>query len=227
MRQKGIPRFCEAVFAFVGLIIFSPIILLCACLVRLSSNGPVFFRQTRVGLNGKEFNLYKLRTMRVEYGELISTSQDPRITRIGKILRKTKLDELPELWNVIRGDMALVGPRPEVPAYADPLNPLWKKVLQVRPGITDPVTLRLLNEGSLLASVEDKENFYRNVLQPYKLKCCIQYLEKRNMMSDFFVIGQTFFLLLRPHIEIIEEELLSEINRHRISRPVAVRADAS
>lgn len=227
MGQKGIPRYFEAVLAFVALIIASPIILLCACLVRLSSDGPVFFRQMRVGLNGKKFKLYKLRTMRVEQGELISTSQDPRITRIGRILRKTKLDELPEFWNVVRGDMSLVGPRPEVPNYTDLSNPLWEKALQVRPGITDPVTLRLLNEGSLLASVEDKENFYRNVLQPYKLKCCIQYLEKRNWKSDFVVIGQTVFLLLRPHIETIEEELLSEIKRHQISYSVAARADVS
>jgi len=210
MFQPGLSRFLEIGSASVGLILVVPILLFCAFLVRLTSRGPVLFRQYRIGLNGKPFKLYKLRTMRVAEGSLITAASDPRITRVGRVLRKTKLDELPELWNVICGDMSLVGPRPEVPEYVNLADPLWRKVLQVRPGMTDPVTLKLITEGSLLEHVEDKDAFYRTVLQPFKLRSCIEYLEKRSWASDLSVIAQTFSVLLRPRVKTSPAELVPD-----------------
>ncbi|MEZ5428752.1 MAG: sugar transferase [Pyrinomonadaceae bacterium] len=197
---KGLPRSWECVLAVLGLIILFPILLICALLVRFSSPGPIFFRQKRVGFKGRIFTLYKFRTMvEAKKGPLITADGDRRITRIGRILRKLKLDELPEIYNVLRGDMALVGPRPEVPQYVDFSNPLWDRVLSVRPGITDPVTLRLRNEEAFLAQVEDKERFYKEKIQPFKLKQSIKYLEKRSIKKDIKVIGKTFYVILFPH----------------------------
>lgn len=210
MFQPGISRFWEITAALIGLILAAPILLICACLVRLTSRGTILFCQQRIGRGGKPFKLYKLRTMRAAKGSLITAASDPRITRVGRILRKTKLDELPELWNVLRGDMSLVGPRPEVPEYVDLENPLWREVLQVSPGMTDPVTLKLIDECSILEQVADKDAFYRTILQPYKLRSCIQYLEKRNWRTDFGVIAETLLVLVRRRVKISAAELISD-----------------
>lgn len=196
---KGLPRSCELLLAAGGLILLFPVFLLCAALVRLSSKGAVFFRQKRIGRGGEAFTLYKFRTMvESREGLLITADGDRRITRIGRVLRKTKLDELPEIYNVLRGDMALVGPRPEVPDFVDLRNPLWKKVLRARPGITDPVTLRLRNEEAFLAQIEDKESFYRQIVQPYKLAESLKYLETRSFYKDLKIIAQTFLVIVFP-----------------------------
>lgn len=196
---KGLPRYLECILAFCGLLALSPLLILCVLLVRVSSAGPLLFRQNRVGRGGKVFTLYKFRTMFVaRKGLLITAKTDRRITSVGKFLRKTKLDELPELYNVLRGDMSFVGPRPEVVEFVDFANPLWEKILAVRPGITDPVTLRLRNEESFLACVVDKEKFYREVIQPYKLNGYTKYLKVKSSKNDLKIIVKTFKVILLP-----------------------------
>jgi lipopolysaccharide/colanic/teichoic acid biosynthesis glycosyltransferase len=199
--QKGLPRFCEVLLAFLGLSICFPLLVLASLAIRISSRGPIIFRQKRVGLNGEPFTLYKLRTMRnAGKGLQVTASDDQRVTGVGRILRKLKLDELPELWNVMKGDMGLVGPRPEVGRYVDRDNPTWKLVLRARPGITDPVTLRLRNEEMLLAGVEsDRERFYLQVLQPFKLKGYLEYLQQRSWRSDLRVLYHTAIAVVLPN----------------------------
>lgn len=197
---RGLPRWVDVVVAFLCLVIATPVLLLCGLAVLLSSGLPILFRQTRVGQNGKKFELYKLRTMRPSgTGPQVTSANDTRITTVGKFLRFSKLDELPTFWNVLRGDMSLVGPRPEVPRYVDPENPLWSKVLSVRPGLTDPVTLSLRNEATLLATVEgDAEEFYLQKLQPKKLLGYVEYLDHRSSSNDARVLFLTLLAIIQP-----------------------------
>jgi lipopolysaccharide/colanic/teichoic acid biosynthesis glycosyltransferase len=190
---RGIPRPVEAVLALGAMVVFSPVLAIAAVLVLLGSGRPVIFRQTRVGRGGAPFTLYKFRTMRNDNrGPAVTSVDDPRITRIGRLLRRTKLDELPELWNVFNGSMSIVGPRPEAPKYVRESETRWKKVLAVRPGLTDPTTLSLIDEESLLASVQgDREQFYLDELLPKKLDGYIDYLERRTSRSDLQVIART------------------------------------
>jgi lipopolysaccharide/colanic/teichoic acid biosynthesis glycosyltransferase len=199
--RSGIPRPFEAAIALLGLLACAPFLAMAAIAIAISSRGPVFFRQQRVGLNGRTFTMYKLRTMRpAGKGPLVTAGDDDRITRVGKFLRKTKLDELPELWNILKGEMSFVGPRPEVPRYVDLENPAWQRVLEARPGLTDPMTLRLRNEESLMAEVRgDRERFYIETLQPFKLNGYLEYLKKRNGWSDIKVIFETALAVLLPH----------------------------
>ncbi len=200
--MAGLPRYSEASIAALLLLIASPATLLAALLIRVTSPGPIIFRQARVGQSGRAFTLYKLRTMSLsrEEGLQVTAANDSRVTWIGRILRKTKIDELPELWNVLKGDLSLVGPRPEVPRYVNLADPQWNRVLQARPGITDPVTLKLRNEEVLLAQVKgDREEYYLKVLQPYKLRGYVDYLNKRSSWSDIKVLLQTSIAILFPH----------------------------
>src|SRR5437016_11227277 len=145
----GLPRSFDVIFSVIGLVLTSPLLLAGAATVALTSRGGAFFRQRRVGLGGENFTLYKLRTMRTsDSGPQVTSVDDTRITRVGKFLRKSKVDELPTLWNVLRGDMSLVGPRPEVPKYVNLEDPMWQAILSARPGITDPVTLRHVDRKS-------------------------------------------------------------------------------
>ena len=198
--RPGIPRWIEASISFCGLVALSPLIGAAMLAVRLSSPGPVFFIQHRRGQGGRLFPLFKLRTMRAGAGGPgVTGKADPRITSVGRVLRKTKLDELPQLWNVVRGDMSLVGPRPEVPRYADPADPLWARVLAVRPGITDPLTVRLRDEEALMPAGEaERERFYLEVLQPMKLAGYLEYLERRTGWRDVGVIFATLGAVIRP-----------------------------
>jgi lipopolysaccharide/colanic/teichoic acid biosynthesis glycosyltransferase len=191
--KSGIPRPIEGAIALAGLVAVSPLLLLTAASVILGSGRPALFRQTRVGRFGRPFIMYKFRTMRNDpSGPAVTAGDDPRITRIGALLRRTKLDELPELWNVVRGEMSLVGPRPEAPRYVDAAEQRWERVLSVRPGITDPTTLTLIDEESLLASVEgDREQYYREHLVPKKLDGYIAYLERRSWRSDLGILLRT------------------------------------
>ena len=185
--------------AISGLFILSPLLIVCAALIRFCSPGSVFFRQKRVGRGGKIFTLYKFRTMvESNHGLPITADNDCRITGFGRILRKTKLDELPELYNILLGDMSFVGPRPEVVEMVDFKNPLWRKVLSVRPGITDPVTLEFRNEESLLVNVEDKSKFYREVIQPYKIDGYLRYLKTKCLRRDLMIVAETFKVVLLP-----------------------------
>ncbi len=197
--MKGLPRPVEALLAIAGLTLAIPIMAGVAVLIKATSTGPVLFQQRRAGLNGRSFRLHKFRSMQAaNKGIGVTPSGDPRVTPIGRLIRKTKLDELPELWNVVRGDISLVGPRPEVPRYVDMKNPLWQKVLQVRPGITDPVTLCLRNEEELLGGQRDPEGFYLHTLQAYKLAGYLEYLERRTWISDVRVIFRSLAAIILP-----------------------------
>jgi lipopolysaccharide/colanic/teichoic acid biosynthesis glycosyltransferase len=190
---KGLPRWIDATVALLALILAAPIIAIAAVAIGLTSGRPMFFRQRRVGQYGRLFEFYKLRTMRSGAdGPQITSGKDSRITRIGKLLRDSKLDELPSFWNVFRGDMALVGPRPEVPRFVNLESPAWQRVLSVRPGLTDPVTFKLRSEAALLAAIEgDTEDYYVSKLQPSKLQGYVEYLEARNWRTDSVVLLKT------------------------------------
>ena len=191
--RAGIPRPVEAFVALVALALAAPVVALSALLVVVTSGRPVFFRQQRVGRRGRTFTLYKLRTMReAAGGAQVTAAGDARVTRVGRVLRATKLDELPSLWNVFRGEMSLVGPRPEVPRYVDARSAVWRLVLETRPGLTDPVTLRLRNEEALLAEVGgDPERFYTEALQPFKLAGYAEYLRGRCWREDVRILWAT------------------------------------
>jgi lipopolysaccharide/colanic/teichoic acid biosynthesis glycosyltransferase len=198
--NSGIPHPVEVALAIIGLLISAPVIVLSALAIAFTSRGPVVFRQQRVGRDGRLFSLYKLRTMRQSNrGPGVTARGDERVTTVGKLLRKTKLDELPELWNVITGDISLVGPRPEVPQYVDLEDPRWRTVLAARPGLTDPTTLRLRNEEVLLAGAGgDPEEFYLRVLQPYKLQGYLDYLNQRGCWKDVKVLWKTVVAIILP-----------------------------
>lgn len=199
--RPGLPRGAEVVLAAAGLLVAAPVLLIAAAAIALTSKGPVLFRQTRVGLRGRPFVLVKLRTMRTAAGPGVTARDDPRVTGVGRVLRRTKVDEFPELWNVLRGDLSLVGPRPEVPELVDLASPQWQQVLRARPGLTDPTTLWLRDEESLLARVTDnRERYYREVLQPEKLRGYLQYLSRRSWHSDLRVLVETGLAVCLPQV---------------------------
>ncbi|MGA3294954.1 MAG: sugar transferase [Candidatus Acidiferrales bacterium] len=178
--------------SFVALLALSPVLLVIAAAILLETGWPILFTQSRVGRDGRMFLLRKFRTMRVKQaGPSITARGDARITRVGRVLRKFKLDELPQLWNVIRGEMSLVGPRPEVPQFVDRSQPVWCAVLRVRPGITDPASITYRNEEELLAKASNPTDYYRETVLPAKLALNVEYLEKRSFWLDLKVIAQT------------------------------------
>lgn len=186
--------------ASLGLLVLSPLLLVIAVAVAASSPGPMFFRQERIGLHGVPFRIVKFRTMRVDaeaVGGQLTVEGDPRITRVGRWLRASKLDELPQLINVVRGEMALVGPRPEVPRYVALYDDDQRRVLDVRPGITDPASIRYRDENAVLARADDPEAAYVDVVMPHKLELNLAYLERRTLASDIGVILATFARLAR------------------------------
>lgn len=186
--------------SLLGLAVAAPAIFLAGAGIALTAGLPVFFRQRRVGRGGRPFTLIKLRSMRVSRGgPQVTARGDSRVTPFGRFLRRSKLDELPQLWNVFKGDMSFVGPRPEVPELVDPSNPLWRRVLLARPGLTDPVTVRLRDEELLMAGVEgDREAFYRETLQPFKLEGYCEYLQRRSWRTDLGVLFETVLAILWP-----------------------------
>src|SRR5215831_5147544 len=165
------------VFAVFALIAAAPILALIAFAVVCDSGNPIIFRQNRVGRYGRLFLIYKFRTMRSEPHTRVrlACAGDTRITRVGRVLRKYKLDELPQLWNIVCGEMSWIGPRPEVPEFVDPEDSLWKKVLLLRPGLADAATFAFRNEEYLLAGVADPEDYYRREILPRKLRMSIDY----------------------------------------------------
>ena len=193
-------RAFDLLAAGLGLLLLSPVFLAIAVAVRLDSPGPVFFRQERVGRSGRPFRIYKFRSMRVDAEKLggqLTVSRDPRVTRVGALLRKAKLDELPQLINVVTGDMSLVGPRPEVPRYVAKYDDRQRRVLEVRPGITDPASIEYRNENDLLDAATDPEATYLREIMPAKLELNLTYLERRSLVSDVAIILRTFGELLR------------------------------
>lgn len=190
-------RLFDVVASALGLLLLLPLMLSIATWVRLDSPGPVLFRQTRVGRFGRPFTIHKFRTMRVEPGAAITVGEDPRITRSGRILRASKLDELPQLWDVLRGAMSLVGPRPELPRYVE-LYPadLREQVLSVRPGITDPASLAFSCEAELLATAADPEREYVEVVMPAKLRLSADYAARASLAADLRLIVRTLARVL-------------------------------
>lgn len=194
-------RIFDLVLAALALVVLSPLLVTIACWVKLDSPGPIFFRQERVGRFGRPFRIHKFRTMVADApgrGLQITVGADPRITRAGLFLRRTKLDELPQLLDVLAGHMGLVGPRPEVPRYVA-LYPaaLRARVLAVRPGITDPVSIDLADEAEVLARSADPERTYVEELMPLKLERAAAYAERATLWTDLRLIARTLRVLWR------------------------------
>lgn len=167
------------VAALLTLIAVSPLLCLIAIAIRLDDRGPVLFRQIRVGRFGRHFTMYKFRSMRIARGLPLTRSGDPRITRVGFFLRRHKLDELPQFWNIVKGEMAWIGPRPEIPEFVDMNDPLWRQVLQYRPGLADAATVEFRDEEKMLAAVADPQEYYRREILPRKLKISIEHSLRR------------------------------------------------
>ena len=195
MLKRGI----DIIFAGAMLVLVSPLLLLCALLVRFDSDGPALFRQIRVGRNFRPFQMFKLRTMRNgEQGAPITLGSDARITRTGAWLRRWKLDEVPQLWNVLRGDMSLVGPRPVIPVLARGFASDYEQLLRVRPGLTDPASIRFCREAEMLSLVADPMGYFKTVIIPEKLRMSREYLSHATLLSDFRIIVKTVFVVLAP-----------------------------
>lgn len=194
-----IKRLFDIVGSAVGIVLLSPVFIVLAIWIKKESKGPVFYKQKRVGKNGKEFLLFKFRSMRIgsdKLGLLTIGGSDPRITRAGNFIRKYKLDEFPQLINVLIGNMSIVGPRPEVAKYVNLYNEEQLKVLNVKPGITDWASITFRNENELLAKAEKPEEFYISEVMPAKLRMNLQYIKKNNILVDLKIIGMTLKKIL-------------------------------
>jgi lipopolysaccharide/colanic/teichoic acid biosynthesis glycosyltransferase len=198
MNKGSSTRILDLILAIPIFIIALPLMFVIGVLVILGSHGPAVFRQHRVGRGGRIFTFYKFRTMSEDPESVhLSVTDGQRVTRIGKFLRRSKLDELPQLWNVIKGDIGFVGPRPEIPQYVDMEDAMWREVLESRPGITSPTTIALKNEEDLINSARgDHRDFYTHVLIPFKLSSYIRYERSRSIFSDCVVILQTAGVVL-------------------------------
>jgi lipopolysaccharide/colanic/teichoic acid biosynthesis glycosyltransferase len=194
-------RALDFVTALLGLVLVSPLMVVIAAAIKMNGRGPVIFSQTRVGRYGRPFRMHKFRTMVPDadkQGLPLTAGHDSRITNVGRWLRITKLDELPQLWNVVKGDMSLVGPRPEVPRYVVLYTPEQRRVLEVRPGITDPASLTYFDEASCLARMPSPETAYVSLVLPHKLALNLSYLRRRTIASDVVVVLATFWRMVRP-----------------------------
>lgn len=190
----------DRVTSLIGLLILWPVLIVVAVLVKIKMpGGPAFFVQKRVGRDGRLFRMYKFRSMTVDHGgSSVSVSGESRITPFGAKIRKYKLDELPELWNVLKGDMSFVGPRPDVPGYADALEGEDREVLKLRPGITGPASLKYRNEEEILATVDDPQRFNDEIIFPDKVRINRYYLHHYSFMMDIKMI---FATVLGKHLE--------------------------
>ena len=201
-------RFVEAVLAAICLIILAPLFLVVAFLIKLQDGGRVFHLSNRIGLNGKTFLLYKFRTMVPDadkIGKGITSANDQRVTSVGRVLRKYKIDELPQLLNVVTGDMAIVGPRPEDPRYVSLYSPEQRNVLSSRPGITSPASVAFRREERLLAG-RDWEERYINEVMPRKLAMELDYASRRTLASDLVVIFKTFVAVSNRRSDAMESK---------------------
>ena len=189
-------RFLDFIFSLLGIILLFPVFLVLYFAVRLESKGGGFYKQLRVGRGGTDFYVYKFRSMRIgadKQGLITVGGRDPRITRIGYFIRKYKLDELPELWNVLIGDMSFVGPRPDVPGYADSLQGEDRLILKLRPGITGPASLKYANEEEILATVNDPIKYNDEIIFPDKVRINLNYYYHHTFLGDIKLIFQTIF----------------------------------
>ena len=196
-----IKRAFDILCAVLGLVILAPFMLAIAVWIKLDTPGTMFFRQERVGRSGQSFRIHKFRTMvscAYENGPAITSSRDPRITRAGKFLRRYKLDELPQLIDVLMGDMSLVGPRPEVPEFVAMYPPrIRDEVLSVRPGITDETSVRFRNESVLLATASDAQKYYVETIMPLKLASYLDYVRTRSFRRDFSILARTAMAIFK------------------------------
>ena len=198
--QLAMKRAMDVVVSGGALLVLWPALLLTALAIKIDDPGPVFYRQVRVGKDGKEFRIFKFRTMIVDAdkkGLAITVGRDNRITRIGSLLRKTKLDELAQLINVFLGDMSFVGPRPEVPKYVNLYTPYQRQVLLVRPGITDYASIAYRNENDLLADCDDPEKMYIEKIMPDKIELNMKYLREISPIADIRLILSTIIAVIR------------------------------
>ena len=193
-------RFFDLLFSIIGLVLLSPLFTVLYFLIRIESQGGGFYSQERIGKNGKPFKLFKFRSMRIgsdKKGLITIGEKDNRITKTGFILRKYKLDELPQLWNVFIGDMSLVGPRPEVKKYTDLYTEEQKQVLQVRPGITDWASIKYVDENKILGEAKDPDEAYVNLIMPNKIKLNMVYIQHQTLGEYFKIIFTTFKEIVR------------------------------
>lgn len=193
-------RLLDLFAACLGLFLLSPFFLFISILIKLDSTGSIFFRQTRVGKNFKPFRIFKFRTMVTDAekrGALVSRGDDPRVTRVGQLLRRYKIDELPQLINVVAGEMSLVGPRPEVPSYVEAFRKDYEEILTVKPGITDFASLEYKDENDLLKGLSDPEKTYLGEILPAKIEYYRKYLRQQSMMTDFKLIFKTLWSIVR------------------------------
>ena len=196
MYKKFGKRVFDIIASAIGLVLLSPLFIIISIWIKLSSKGPIFYKQKRVGQDFKEFNLYKFRSMisnADKIGPLVTSGDDPRITKVGKFIRRSKIDELPQLLNVLKGDMSLVGPRPEVMRYVQTQKEAYKKVLSVKPGITDNVAISFRDEEELMQQFEDKEKGYIEEILPKKIELYLEYIKNTSFINDLRVIFNTFF----------------------------------
>ena len=192
-------RLFDIIASGLGLLILSPLFLVVAIWIKCDSKGPVFYRQVRVGRNNKDFRIFKFRSMRLgsDKGSLVTIGgRDPRVTRSGYYIRKFKIDELPQLINVFIGDMSLVGPRPEVRHYVNFWTPEQMHVLDVRPGITDPASIKFRNENELMEKADDPEKYYIEVIMQDKFKLYLEYVENHSFINDIGLIFKTFWTIV-------------------------------
>jgi lipopolysaccharide/colanic/teichoic acid biosynthesis glycosyltransferase len=202
INQKRGKLFIKRVFDFVvsllGIILLCPLFLLIALIIKMDSNGPVLFKQIRIGKDEEKFKIFKFRTMIVDAekkGMQITVGKDSRITKIGQLLRKTKVDELPQLINVLIGDMSFVGPRPEVPKYVDMYDMQQRKILKVRPGITDLASIEYRDENTLLAKSNNPEKIYIEEIMPRKINLNTEYIKRMSVWYDVKLITKTILLI--------------------------------
>jgi lipopolysaccharide/colanic/teichoic acid biosynthesis glycosyltransferase len=194
-----VKRVFDIAVSAVGLVVFFPLIIMTALLLKLDSPGPVLFKQERMGKGFQPFWIYKFRTMRkspVENGPKITIGNDPRITRVGWFLRKTKLDELPQLINILRGEMSIVGPRPEVPQYVQLYQKEYQEILTIRPGLTDLASIKYCDEAALLAKAENPEEEYLTRVLPDKIRLARDYLQRASFFFDLRLILKTIIQLV-------------------------------
>ncbi len=194
-------RSFDLILSLLGLIVLAPVFAAVAVAIKIESAGPVFYRGVRAGRYGKAFRIFKFRTMVVNAEALGSAStpeDDQRITRVGRFLRKLKLDELPQLLNVVRGEMSLVGPRPQVPWAVEQYTPEERTILKVRPGITDPASVRFRNEGEILRGSADPDEDYFEKIHPEKMRLSIEYVQKQSFLLDCKILLQTMAAVVVP-----------------------------
>jgi lipopolysaccharide/colanic/teichoic acid biosynthesis glycosyltransferase len=193
-------RGIDIVFAGSLLLVTLPLLLFAAIVIKWDTAGPVLYRQARMGRGGRSFSILKLRTMRPHCeGPNFTLGDDPRVTRSGEWLRRLKIDELPQLWNVLRGDMSLVGPRPVVPEITEEFRASYVRLLEVRPGLTDPATLKYCHEEQFLELIPDQQKYYKTVLIPDKLRLSTEYLDHATVRSDLRLLAATSRALIPDH----------------------------